>query len=83
MKTNYITPVAGQVYTNHNGSTYICLKGGEGEAPGPDMTAEFERQPDGWTLIAHGVAQYEDGTIVWNYSTDGHWPGGCPKHIKH
>ena len=83
MKVNYITPVTGQEYTNHNGSTYTCLEGGKGAAPGHDMTAKFERQSDGWTLTAHGVAQYEDGTIEWDSSTGGHWPGGRPKNLKH
>ena len=33
----------------------------------------FERVSDGWRLFAHGVLQYEDGTVEWNYSTNGHY----------
>ena len=38
-----------------------------------DSLAGFERITDGWCLTAHGVIQYEDGTIEWNYSSGGHW----------
>lgn len=24
-------------------------------------------------MTAHGICQYEDGTIEWDYSTGGHW----------
>ena len=27
----------------------------------------------GWTLTAHGLVQYEDGTIEWDYSTGGYF----------
>lgn len=54
----YITPIAGQRYRNQNGNTYVCLTPPIGTQPGRDMTAQFEREPDGWLLIAHGVSQY-------------------------
>ena len=76
----YITPIAGQRYRNQNGNTYVCLTPPIGTQPGRDMTAQFEREPDGWLLIAHGVSQYSDGSIVWDFSTEGHWPGGRPKN---
>ncbi len=78
MKYTYITPVPGQVYTNKNGDTYIC-RNRNSDIPGHSMTATFERQKDGWTLIAHGIAQYDDGTIEWDFSTGGHWPYGIPR----
>ena len=34
----------------------------------------MERVKDGWSLTAHGVIQYADGTIEWNYSTGEHFP---------
>lgn len=80
MNATYIIPCAGQTYTNFNGNTYLCLQSGIGSQPGREMTAKFERQPDGWTIEAHGVAQFEDGSIEWDYSTGGHWPGGWPKN---
>lgn len=57
----------GQVYTNHNGSQYLCKAIRE---YGPVV---MERITDGWTLNAHGVQMYADGTIEWDYSTGGHW----------
>lgn len=38
-----------------------------------DTTAQMRRTSDGWTLTAHGLIRYEDGTIEWNYSTGGRW----------
>lgn len=63
----------GKVYLNHNGSTYLCTRRIDAE------TAVMVRQSDGWTLVAHRTRQYKDGTIEWDHSTDGHWPGGRPK----
>ena len=82
MNATYFKPVTGQTYRSRNGNTYLCLQGGVGE-PGQGMTARMERQPDGWILTAHGVAQYEDGTIEWDYSTGGNWPDGKPKNWIH
>lgn len=63
-----IEPQAGVVYHNRCGSDYICdsCYGG--------TNAIMVRIPDSWTCIAHGVRQYADGTIEWDYSTEGHWP---------
>ena len=66
----YITPIAGQRYRNQNGDTYICLTSPRGTQPGLAMTAQFERESDGWLLIAHGVSQYSDGSIVWDLLLD-------------
>lgn len=61
-----ITPKEGRVYHNRNGRDYLCI-GSEDGAP------TMQRVTDGWTLEAHGVVQYEDGTIEWGYSTGGRW----------
>ncbi|MVB10439.1 hypothetical protein CAFE_11280 [Caprobacter fermentans] len=60
-----ITP--GSTYTNHNGSDYLC------KSIPDDNSAEMVRIKDGWTLVAHGIQKYADGTIEWDYSTGGHW----------
>lgn len=60
----------GQVYRNRNGWDYLCL-----ENAGPGV-AVLERVSDGWTLLAHGICVYEDGSIEWDRSTWGHWPDG-------
>jgi hypothetical protein len=67
VRSVYIIPVVGITYTKNNGSDYICREVyGVGEA-------SLERIKDGWTLYAHGIQQYEGGTIEWDYSTCGHW----------
>lgn len=59
--------IVGHVYTNHNGSDYLC------KSIPDNNSAEMERIKDGWTLIAHGIEKHGDGTIEWDYSTGGHW----------
>ena len=82
MEKQYIVPVIGHTYLNRNGGEYRCtgnmfyeneermqraLSLGE-------HWASMVRVKDGWSLTAHGIIQYADGTIEWNYSTDGHFP---------
>lgn len=57
----------GCTYTNRNGSAYLC------KSIPDECSAVMERVKDGWTLIAHGIEMYGDGTIEWNYSTGGRW----------
>lgn len=62
-----LTPIVGQVYRNRNGYDYKCTAiytGGR---------AAMRRVKDGWTLVAVGVRQHEDGTIEWDYSLGGCW----------
>lgn len=59
--------IAGQTYTNHNRSDYLC------KSIQDSSSAVMERVKDKWTLVAHGIEKYEDGTIEWDYSTGGHW----------
>lgn len=66
-----IIPEEGKVYENRNGWRYLCVG-----VPGPQDTSDaatMQRVTDGWTLKAHNVYQYPDGTIEWDYSTGGHW----------
>ncbi len=81
MEKKYIIPVVGQIYTNRNGNEYLCTENclyfsEEQEQRSlvlGEHTSSMERVKDGWKLDAHGVIQYEDGTIEWNYSTGGHF----------
>lgn len=57
----------GCTYTNHNGSDYLCISIPD------ENSAVMERVKDKWTLVAHGIKMYGDGTIEWDYSTGGHW----------
>lgn len=57
----------GNIYTNHNGSDYLCT---DNRGLG---CYTMERVKDGWTLEAHVITMYADGTIEWDYSTGGRW----------
>lgn len=58
------TPVAGETYRNHGGGEFRCLE------VSLNM-ATFVNVKSGWTLNAHGVRKYSDGSIEWDYSTNG------------
>ena len=62
----------GAVYHNRNGSDYLC------EAIREPGCYIMKRAKDGWTLEAHTITMYEDGTIEWDYSTGGRWADGFP-----
>lgn len=64
----YIDPIPGVIYHNRNGVDYKCISSMS------DHSAIMERVKDKWTFVAHGVQQYTDESIEWNYSTGGHWP---------
>lgn len=61
-------PKYGQVYQNAGGGTYKCVG-----AYDDNYSAKFQNVASGWTLHAHGVGIYEDGSIDWDYSTGGHF----------
>ena len=61
------TPVVGEIYENAGGGRYVCLK----VLINPE--AKFQNTVSGWTCYAHGIVRYADGTIEWDYSTDGHF----------
>lgn len=63
-----ITPVVGQTYHNRAGGDYRCTQVLDSER------AVMVRHHDCWTLVAHGVRQYPDGDIEWDWSSGGHWP---------
>lgn len=79
MPNNYIIPTVGRIYKNRNGSEYRCT----GNAAYPDDVQEERslalgkhrastiRLTDGWAIEVHGIHQYEDGTVEWNYSSGG------------
>ena len=65
-KRERITPEPGKVYKNHGGGEFRCLSIS-------DSSAVMVNTKSGWTFTAHGVQQYEDGTIEWDYSTGGYF----------
>lgn len=60
-------PKVGRVYRNQGGGEYRCT------GTMPDGSARFMNMASGWILNAHGIGMYEDGSIDWDYSTDGHF----------
>lgn len=64
-KRQRITPEQGKVYANKGGGEFLCLRNYHGG------DACMRNVKSGWTFMAHGVQQYEDGTIEWDYSTGG------------
>ena len=82
MDKQYIIPVVGRIYHNRSGGEYRCTgnrlyMSDEQQRRAlslGDHVAYMERVKDGWSLTAHGVIQYADGSIEWNYSTGEHFP---------
>lgn len=71
---NYIVPVPGKTYTLRGGGEYRCLRIVNEDAKHPrDCSARMIRDKDGWTLTVHGLQQNPDGTVEWDYSTQGRW----------
>lgn len=78
MQGQYIVPGLGQIYTDRDGKNYCCIR----NRSYPDNTVmqkcvghdehwtSMVRLSDGWAAQVHGIRQCEDGTIVWNYSSD-------------
>lgn len=66
-------PTTGTVYTNKGGGTFLCGDVWENDTPSLSYCARMTNTKSGWTFIAHGLVQYEDGTIEWDYSTGGRW----------
>ncbi len=60
-------PTVGQVYRSHGGCDYECTAVYSGGR------AAMRRVKDGWTLMAIGVRQNEDGSLEWDYSLAGCW----------
>ncbi len=67
-KRKRFNPEPRRVYSNAGGGTYTCLANLDDQG-----TAVMQNSVSGWTLTAHGIGVYEDGSIDWDYSTGGHF----------
>lgn len=56
-----------ETYKNAAGGDYKCLR-----AENRD-TYIMQNISSGWTFTAHVITRYEDGTIEWDYSSNGHF----------
>lgn len=71
MQKKYILPVVGQIYKNRNGREYCCLSNVNYTSESSmcvavslgEHQASMIRLSDGWSFAAHGLQQYEDGTV--------------------
>lgn len=59
--------IAGEAYINRNGRKYLCVAVKE-----PNCYT-MRRIGDDWTLDAHNITRYEDGTIEWDFSSGGYF----------
>ncbi len=75
MKETRILAEPGKIYRNKGGGDYLCIRN-EGE------NAIMRHVVTGWTLKANGIIQYEDGTIEWDYSTEGHFENKRDQFIR-
>lgn len=66
MQGKRITPKPGKVYRNKGGGEFLCLESFDG-------SAVMQNTASRWTFETHGITQYEDGTLEWDYSTRGHF----------
>ena len=65
VKAQRTTLQMGKTYQLRNSkATYYCLCANDGNA-------KLIHTKTGWSLTAHGTILHPDGTIEWDYSTDG------------
>lgn len=68
MERQKFCPLPGQIYRNHGGGEFRCLRGLR-----DPYDAVMQNTASGWILQAHGCGVYPDGTIDWDYSTGGYF----------
>ena len=62
-------PTKGEIYENAGSGKYLCESGYQDEDG--RCIGWMTNIKSGWSLTAKGIVRYEDGTIEWDYSTDG------------
>lgn len=61
----------GEVYRNKGGGEFRCTTP---DLPGYELGVErLQNVKTGWTFRAHGIREYPDGTIEWDYSSGGYF----------
>ena len=68
MNRKPFTPQPGTGYRNQGGGIFDCIA-----ATDESDVFIMRNRASGWTLNAHGVGIYDDDSIDWKYSTDGHF----------
>ena len=57
----------GQVYQNKGGGAFLCIKQID------ENVYVMLNIKSSWMLHAHNITMYEDGTIEWDYSSNGYF----------
>lgn len=72
MKSERVHLKVGSLYRLHDRDGYVleCLRLIPDDSYSP-YTAKVRSTVTGWTMTIHGVNQYEDGSIDWDFSTHG------------
>lgn len=70
MNRKLFTPQPETGYRNQGGGIFDCIG-----TPDPEHADAvlMRNRASGWTFYAHGIGIYDDGSIDWDYSTDGHF----------
>ena len=62
----------GSLYKLHDRDGYVLeVLRNISDDPYSAYTSRVRSTITGWTMTIHGVNQYEDGSIDWDFSTDG------------
>ena len=72
MKTERVYLKVGSLYKLHDRDGYVleCIRLIPDDKYSP-YTALVRSTVTGWTIVIHGVNQYPDGSIDWDFSTGG------------
>lgn len=70
----------GEVYHNRGGGDFRCVTPPWMQYPAGE--GRMQNVKTGWTFRAHGIVQYADGTIEWDYSTRGYFDEGRIRDAK-
>ena len=69
--------VPGHVYRLHDSKeTYYLVTGDKDPDDWSDFNCELQSVHSGWTFTAHGTKIYPDGSIEWDFSTNGRFEHG-------
>ena len=84
MVTERVMLKVGSLYRLHGRDGYVleCIRNVHDDGYSP-FTAVVRSTLTGWTMKVHGVNQYPDGSIDWDYSTDGMFTVPDKKGVLH
>lgn len=67
MRTRFTPRICETFKLKNPTAEYICLK------VFGEYKATLKNKKTGWTLVANGLGRYPDGSIDWDFSTEGHF----------